>query len=449
MDSRRRLALHVLLAQLLVVIAWLTSIGTAFAKHAGEDSEAARIIRSLEKTDREYLRPKEHLFVDEQEYVLDPHGDGRGKLLRLMILRFDATAAVQAGIDRNEHNPRRKVLVASLYRVLGFVKDPATIPWLEAKLRSPHRQFVYDNYMWKWERNIGIGEGFGNDEGFGGWRWLTGSQRWITFFIDVFDRERSTDRRIELMNVLKGFDGPLAMQFFSEHRLTATNPGEVLLIEAYRAQHDLPVDDERIAKAIRSLSSDPDYRDLLLGTADAIRSKAFIPYLVDTYHVALKNITPAIYESKEVLQDITFVYDIDDPKGWLTWYGKHRNESRDLWMRTALDAFRDRLKRDPSGARKMFEDDQLAYRWNDIRTLPFIHDVLLPRAEYRSEVAGWINLTYSPFYRPRLKPIADELARHPESLEWWARGELADHDFIPGAKPETWEECVVKSNRPG
>jgi hypothetical protein len=71
---------------------------------------------------------------------------------------------------------------------------------------------------------------------------------------------------------------------------------------------------------------------------------------------------------------------------------------------------------------------------------------LLPKAEFHSEIAGWINMSYTEFRRPRLKPIADELAKHPEELEDWAKNLMMERGFIRPPHAITWEKYVAWSN---
>jgi len=64
------------------------------------------------------------------------------------------------------------------------------------------------------------------------------------------------------------------------------------------------------------------------------------------------------------------------------------------------------------------------FAWNDLSLLLLIHSELLPRAEFHSEIAGWINMTSTEFRHPRLKPVADELTLRPGELEDWAKNYL-------------------------
>jgi hypothetical protein len=247
------------------------------------------------------------------------------------------------------------------------------------------------------------------------------------------------------MNILKGFDDAAAMQFFKAQSETAQDPRETLLIEAYFYQHDVLANGARIASAVNALKGDPSNRDLIVGTADALRHEAFIPYLIDTLNIAEENVTPPQYLSHYVLQDITFQLDVEGKEAWNTWYSKHRTETRTQWVQLAIASFKERLVRDPAGAKEWFAK-KASYRWNDLGALPVIRDELLPKPEFHSEIAGWINMTYTEFRRPRLKPIADELARHPEQLEDWAKRLMMGRNFISPPHAVTWEEYVNWSN---
>jgi hypothetical protein len=55
-------------------------------------------------------------------------------------------------------------------------------------------------------------------------------------------------------------------------------------------------------------------------------------------------------------------------------------------------------------------------------------------------------MTYTEFRRPRLKPITDELARHPENLEDWAKNLMTERGFLPPPHVTTWEMYVRWSN---
>jgi hypothetical protein len=167
--------------------------------------------------------------------------------------------------------------------------------------------------------------------------------------------------------------------------------------------------------------------------------------LIDTLDVAEENVTPAQYLSQDVLQDVTFELDTEGKSAWNAWYSKHRTESRTQWVQSAMASFKERLVRDPAGAKEWFAK-KASYRWNDLDALPLIRTELLPKAEFHSEIAGWINMSYTEFRRPRLKPIADELARHPENLEDWARNLMMERGFIPPPHVVTWEEYVKWSN---
>jgi hypothetical protein len=210
-------------------------------------------------------------------------------------------------------------------------------------------------------------------------------------------------------------------------------------------QHDVSVDEARIATAIDALKGDRRNHDLLVGMADALRQEAFVPYLIGSLNIAEEHIIPPQYFSQPVLQSITFELNIESKDAWNAWYSKHRTEARTQWVKSAIASFKERLARDPAGAKDWFAK-KASYRWNNLDALALVRNELLPRAEFRNEIAGWINMTYTEFRRARLKPVADELARRPDELEDWARRLLMERGFIPNPQTPTWEEYVMRSN---
>ena len=388
------------------------AVGPAQAEPGGE--EARRIVKELE--------------ADKSQFYFDMHGNPSREIERLELLRFDATAAIQDGIDRLEGKAGRGQLVLALYATLGFVKDPASIPWLEARLRTSRRASVESIYLPSWQGDIGA------------WPWLTGRDRWIEFFISAFRNDADLDRRIEFLAALTSFDDDAVLAFFKDRRPLAQDPREILLVEVYLYRHGYAADAVRISVAIAKLRKNASNRDLLLRAAGELRHEAFVPYLIDTLKVAEKGIHPASFASQDLLERITY-RDIQGKREWKTWYVENRGETRAQWVAAAISDAKVTLAGDPNAAKEWFE--WAKYRWNDMVALEFIRDELLPRRELRSEIAGWINLTHSQWNHEKLRPIAEVLVKQPDDLEDWAKRLLMDRGYIhrPGPEP-TWTEYV-------
>jgi hypothetical protein len=383
----------------------------------------------------------EDLFRSDPDVLRDYHGNANNRLQCLMVLRFSATDAITTAIDQLESDPKHEALTQALYRVLGFVKDPASIPWLRTKLASPRRAQVLDHWLYEWQSFVGIG--FGNNEGFGNWPWLTGREHWIALMKEIHAESEDAVSRLIVLNVLKGFDDHDVRAYFREVSAADRSSDEWLLAHAYLVQHGDRPDTRRIEWAISALAGDPVHRDLLLGTADALRHEAFVPYLIDTWDVARPNVMPASYDSRIMLEKVTYAVGPDSAQAWRTWFEAHGNRTRDDWVNEALASFRALRERDAAAARIAF--DQLTYRWNDAAALPLIRE-LLDDPAYHSRLAGWLNMTYTPHLREQLTPIANVLTARPHQLEDWARDLLRTRGFLPSPTPETWEDHVRGSN---
>lgn len=324
----------------------------------------------------------------------DMHGNADDNLQALMVLRFGATKDVMRAIDRMSGKAPLAPVRAALLRVLGFVKDPASIGWLRALRRSDAQRFYSDYVPW-WSERF---------EGYGSWEWLTGRKQWIAFWFASFDDERSPERRFELLNVLYQFDDADVIAFFGKRRLAATEPKEILLVESYLDGHDVPADGDRLTRALTALRDTPANDEFLIAAARRLRHEAFVPFLVEIPDRTLPHIYPPSDEAQRALQAITFECELHSALLWQLWYVGHGRERRDAWQRRAVDAFRTVLASDPAEAATRFE--KLVYCWNDIALLRFMQDEIAPHAAFHDTLAGWINLTYRDFYRERLRPLA-------------------------------------------
>lgn len=390
------------------------------------------IASSAPSTPAEIIAALEHDDSDDA-YLYDMHGNADQRLQQLMVLRFDATAAVMQAIDRLEGDRRQAKLRAALYDVLGFVKDPASIDWLRTKVYSDTDAF-YRDYLPAWRGTI---------DGFGSWEWLTGRNRWIAFWREAFDGETLPERRIELLCVLCQFDDPSVVSFFETRRSLASDPKEVLLTESYLDSHDVRADDKRVQWAVDSLARSPGNRDFLITMARHLRHKAFVSYLVDNADAQEPNAFPPYYHAERALQAITFECAMHGKVAWQRWYAAHGQEDRHQWTERATSAFREKLARNPVAAANEF--DHVVYCWNEIALLPFVETELARHTELHSAIAGWINLTYTDAYRERLRPLAERIGKggHIDDV---ARRLLQERGYLPGGRKRTWAETVEVAN---
>jgi hypothetical protein len=90
---------------------------------------------------------------------------------------------------------------------------------------------------------------------------------------------------------------------------------------------------------------------------------------------------------------------------------------------------------------------EAVYTWDDPAMLPHM-ERLATFKQLRSEIVGWINLTYYeiPFLRNRLLPLASKIREAGEKdLEDWARNLMRGWDFF-AQDTTTWEQYVRTSN---
>jgi hypothetical protein len=87
------------------------------------------------------------------------------------------------------------------------------------------------------------------------------------------------------------------------------------------------------------------------------------------------------------------------------------------------------------------------YTWNDPAMLPHMERLAAVK-QLRSEIAGWINLTYHeiPFLRNNFVPLALKIRESGgEDLEKWAKNLMRQWDFLEEDKT-TWEYYIRMNN---
>lgn len=418
-DQALRL-LNFLVRLLLAVLLICPLLVLANTNSATNDAE--RLIASLRNRDSERL--------------FDMHGNAVSELRALMQLRFHATLEVISAIDRSEHNGCKQPCVGALYNVLGYVKDPASIAWLSRKVAKEDVPRFYDNWLPQWENTF---------DGYGTWPWLEGRTRWIGFFVDTFKNESNSARRARLLGVMSGFDDAIVVSFFQDQAGLSLGSRETLAVERYLSRHGGNTDATKVKAAVDALSTNPDNRQFLIEMAFSFKHEAFVPYLISIADDVPKPYShESLWNAQSALEHITFELTVSGKDAWENWRAKHGAIGRAGWRDLAIESMRRALLQDERIALASF--DKAVYRWNDILFLPFVETELATRVAFRSNVAGWINLTYEPVYRQRLLPLARLVAERPQSLEPWARDLLIDRDFLPGRKKRTWDEEVQLSN---
>jgi len=366
----------------------------------------------------------------------DMHGDANTELQTLMIRRFEATNDVCREIDSTSIKAY-PAYVASLYDVLVTVKDPASIPWLKRSLAGPRRREICDHWLPGWHQYVR-----GADPSVA--RWLTGLDKWSDFLRAWAIAETDAGDRLRVLQAMQGWlHDPATQSFFValESGGKATDE-ELLLSDLYLRQHGKPFDETKLVAAIGRLGKSPAGSRMLLKYASAIRHEAFVPWLIEMADSDMKEnfMTP-----QRALEAITFQRKIAGSAAWKEWYKANGRAGRAAWMKAAAEQL-ESLARSDMPAAKAFLSKAI-YNWNDPTMLPYM-ERLAALKEFRSEIVGWINLTYAeaPFLRERLRPLAVKIRDEGKGeLEDWAKRLIDDWDFW-GPSKETWREYVRLNN---
>lgn len=349
------------------------------------------------------------------------HGNPHEQIEAVVKCRFRGTKAVCDEIDRAVG----REYIGMLYYCLGYVKDPASIPWLEKKLQEGNSSLICEQWLRRWWTPAR-----------GAWSlnliWFDQPERWAAFFRQQVEREQDAGRRLALLKALAGWcNDEETVKFFVELEKAPETEGEALLVtQVYLRQHKRPFDAARLPAAIKRFRSQPGGNGRQFAEyAKGLRHEAFIPFLIPL----LPSAPPGHPEGdiELALRNITFRGDISGPAQWQAWYEAHRGETSEAWLRQAAQEFQTLIEKDPKRAREFFwETEQY---WRDRALLPWIRRWMTHR-DLHYGIMYWIAQNYHPYWRDDLRPLARRIIEE---------GFDASN---PGTKPELIELGLIKND---
>ena len=362
-------------------------------------------------------------FITPSAYY-DMHGNPVDDLRALTIGRFGFTSEIcdELGATDPRTHPE---YVSALYGVLAKVCDPASIPWLAQRVAGAGRQEIYDY----WLPRFGTGK-----------KWQVTPEKWSEFFERWLQSDTAISHRTEIVSALSRLECLRTFEFFTREVGDATTSGRDLLIALrYRCEHGVAPDPARIREAIAQNGGSPESREVLLQYLTSLASEAAVPWLIE---VVESQPEEKYGNAQWLLEQITFRRDVWGREHWQSWAAAHATENRERWMRDASAQVVALAKSDPVAAKAFLR--KAVYRWCDPVMLPTM-ERLAEFKELRSEIVGWINLTYGyhpeiPQLRERLRALAEKIQKsgNANDLEEWARNLMKEWDFLYEDKT-TWE----------
>ncbi len=355
----------------------------------------------------------------------DVHGNGCEELRLLMRERFAATSAICEAIEQEP--PGSSELKGALFIVLGFVKDAASIPWLEERLDGPDAGVISRNWLGLW-RGFLDSDAPRSDK-----KWLTGGDAWAAFFRRWIARPDALAARPALIRVLTDwFHDPATVATVEALEGSLTDGEDILIAQLYLKRHGRAPDRVRLLQAMARLGGKEEGDRVLFDFARELKHEAFVPWLVA--HADQE-------AARDALRATTFVLGIGGRGNWEEWHRRHGAESRAAWMAAAVKSFEDELALDEGSAATYLE--KAVQYWNDILLLPSM-ERWAARPALERAIMWWVDLTYHPAHREPLRELAAAVLA-PSSTDW-ALDIMKDLGFMESDPEDTWERHVRFSN---
>lgn len=367
-----------------------------------------------------------HGLLDLGWYFFDMHGNPGEEIEALCRARFGATRLVCRELDELEVADRPDYARALFY-VLGRVKDPASIEWLEDRLEGQQARLIQDTWLAMWR-----------DSDLYVWpdsvKWLTGTEPWTEFFIEAADCETNANLRLRwLQGMYTYLHSDRVISFFQSIAEDASAPTEErLLAMTYLYQHGRPPDGDHLTAFVQSCAKSD--APLIIKYVRHLPHEAFVPWLLSLNSVPVHG-NGSGYSLDWELRRITFARGVEGQAGWQAWYEKHRGQNRQQWIAEALDEFEGLQARSPDEALRILERE--CWPWCQ----PIIHERMLQWAEHKPLhrwLVSYLESAAHPWSMEQLRPIAERIIQDSlEDLDWQSRHKLLRLGFLPG---DYWEE---------
>lgn len=366
----------------------------------------------------------------------DFHGNACPQLEEVIAARFHATEAILNELDAKQSNSG---YVHALLFALGFIKDPASIAWLDLQMKNPEMaNFVYRSWMPRWETRLSAAT-------HSQLNWLEGKALWREFFIKRFRLETNDIRRLILLRIITSWFHDAETKEFLVEICSSANllPSESVLAQMYLSQHGQAIDINRLREAIHLLTAARQDK-FLLEVSREFRHEAFVPYLISALETQPGTTSgDQQFDPEELLRRITLALDISGVANWQAWYRRHQSEKRTAWIERAVNELLQLLERDEGTAVQSF--GRAIYFWDDPSFLTYMKKFVRFKSLANSMI-GWINLSYRSYARDKFYNLA-VLILQTQASELTSRSKeiLRQLDFLEGQR-ESWMQYVVRMN---
>lgn len=396
-----------------------------------------RRLREMPETDAECLAPERqeefaaHMAASPGLYFSE--AGPCAEVLDIVVLYHDTTGPIctelqQLGADGREN------YVDALYRVLGRIGDPASIPFLRAALRGPQRAYVFRSWLdhWGWAGSPAWSHAYRG--------WLGDLERWARFLPEVYAAAPDSAARLAVLRKMAStlFEVP-AIDFFRGLEKDGGIGGrERIVVASYLLQIGEPVDGDALTQALAAVEAEDAHRDPQWALFVEVHHEAIVPFLIEGLQ-SLDSPGLSAFYIESALEDVTLVTGVAGPQAWNQWWEQHRTETRAQWVARAIEEIDRTIPNDLDRARELIRgfnalDSAAAFaaaeRWAN-------HDDL------RDAAAKLVCKRYHPYWRRQCQRVVEEaLGATKARIQADTIRMLQDLDFVPCASRHAWHEYI-------
>jgi hypothetical protein len=345
----------------------------------------------------------------------------------------DATEPVCSEL-RSLGGSGRENYVDALYRVLGYIGDPASIPWLQEALRGPQRRYVFTSWLEQWGCLAPPALCYGACQ------WVWTPEAWSAFLPELYCAAPDSAGRVAVLRRTMSVScGPQTLAFLRQLDGNQDVTGwERITSAGYLIGAGESIDGGALAGALaQAKRQEGSVRPWMVLSAN-LAHEAVVPYLLEWLARAAPGEKPDPM-CEYALRCATLEPDIEGPSAWRDWWERHQGETRGQWVERAIARIDAAVHVDTARAEKLIAqflalDSAHAFeclaRWEEE---PLLHDA----------IARLICERYNPYWRADyeriLKPIVEGTR---DRLKPATLRKLRELDFVPGRVRLPWHDYI-------
>lgn len=354
------------------------------------------------------------------------------EVLDVVVLYYDTTGPICAELQQLGADGRENY-VDALYRVLGRIADPHSIPFLRAALRGPQQAYVFRSWLDDW------GCAGSPARSHTCRSWIGDLEMWARFLPEVYRAAPDNAARLAVLRKMAStlFESPTIEFMRRLEKDGGVGGRERMVVASYLLQIGEPVDGDALTQALAVVKAEDAPRDSDWVLFVELPHEAVVPFLIERLPSLDSQGLSAYIES--AIKGVTLVTGMSGAETWHQWWEHHRTETRAQWVARAVEEIDRAIPNDLDRARQLVAD----FYALDSAEAFVAAERWAKHNDLRDAVAKLVCKRYHPYWRRQCQRVVEEaLGATKAGIQADTIRMLQDLDFVPTKPGHGWHEYI-------